>query len=432
MYIDQLDLENIRTFTRGKPLEFVHPDRVFRSTGTATAATATAKDKLLPKPRLPNVTLLLGDNGSGKTTVLRALAAAAFGPVAKDLLRDSSTVRFGETTARIIANLRLHCQDLAEGEMIESSIELERKGERLEVKTDSFLHEGIWGPVYESKNDSFFVVGYGATRRVERLDIYDPGARAHSRATRDLRVLSLFEDSFSLIPLASWLPGLKRSNPGRYSQVEHLLNTLLAPGQYRFHGEQERGGDYLFSRGEMSVPFQSLSDGYRAFIGWVADFLHHVCYGCPPGKKLVENCGVVLVDEIDLHLHPKWQMQVIRTVTRALPRMQFVFTSHSPLVAGSLEWMNVIRLTVGAKTNRTIAKRLHESIHGLDADQILLTDFFGLKSTRAKTTLQQLTRLRHDATMGDDEAKLAYVRALASGMESVDNGRSDDVEGDAL
>jgi hypothetical protein len=53
---------------------------------------------------------------------------------------------------------------------------------------------------------------------------------------------------------------------------------------------------------------------------------------------------LVLVDEIDLHLHPKWQMKVIGTVARALPRIQFVFTSHSPLIAGSLEWMNIIAL----------------------------------------------------------------------------------------
>ena len=169
---------------------------------------------------------------------------------------------------------------------------------------------------------------------------------------------SLFEEAFSLIPLASWLPGLKASNPGRYKQVEHLLNALLAPGHYRFSGEQARNGDYLFHRGDMPVPFQSLSDGYRAFVGWVADLLYHVCFGCPRGRKLVESRGIVLVDEIDLHLHPKWQMQVIKTVARALPNMQFVFTSHSPLVAGSLEWMNIITLKVGNKTNRTVAKLL--------------------------------------------------------------------------
>lgn len=413
MYIERLDLENIRTFTGGEPLVFVHPDGDYRPPRSEKAE----HDSRLPKPRLPNVTLLLGDNGSGKTTVLRALAAAAFGPAAKDLLRDSSLVRFGESTGRIFANLRLHAQDRALDERIISDLELQRRGERLDVQIGAPAFEQNWGSIYESENDAFFIVGYGATRRVEQLERYDSGARSKSRAKRDQRVWSLFEDSFSLIPLGSWLPRLQKENPGRHKQVVTLVDKLLAPGHYRFSGKQDKQGDYLFNRGDLPVPFQSLSDGYRAFTGWVADLLFHVCYGCPSGKMLIENSGVVLVDEIDLHLHPKWQMHVISTVARALPRMQFVFTSHSPLVAGSLEWMNIITLKVGAKTNRTIAKRLRQSIHGMDADQILLTDFFGLKSTMAPAKRRQIDQLTDRIRAGDKGAPLQLIREMSSGTE---------------
>jgi energy-coupling factor transporter ATP-binding protein EcfA2 len=132
-----------------------------------------ASSKLIPKPRLPNVTLLLGDNGSGKTTVLRALAAAAFGPTAKDLLRDSSLVRFGESRGRIVAKLLLHEQDRASGQSIYSDLMLGRIGERLQVTfgssnferemrfafDDSKNFERAWNPIYESENDAFFIVG---------------------------------------------------------------------------------------------------------------------------------------------------------------------------------------------------------------------------------------------------------------------------------
>jgi hypothetical protein len=443
MYIDTLALRNLRTFAgqTAKPLEFVHPDREFRPRNTPPSP----KDNRLPRPRLSNVTLLLGDNGAGKSTVLRAIAASSFGPAAKDLLRDSSIVRQGEDEASILSTLRLHEQDQAAGKSVEMEINLWRKGERLDVSTrttpgvkevvKSSRIDGrgfarpaehkvyeldpklMWEPLYESSNDAFFVVGYGATRRVERLDRYDAGARTQVRASRDLRVQSLFEESFSLIPLGSWLPQLKSRNRGRYVQVEHLLNRLLAPGHYRFSGEQADNGDYLFHRGSMPVPFQSLSDGYRAFVGWVADLLHHVCFGSPSGKKLVESRGIVLVDEIDLHLHPKWQMQVIKTVAKALPLMQFIFTSHSPLVAGSLEWMNIITLKVGAKTNRTTAKRLKQSIHGLDADQILLSDFFGLQSTMAGAKREKLNDITDRIRSGDKNAALQLIREMSSGTE---------------
>lgn len=413
MYIEKLHLTNIRTFVKNE-LRLLHPDSLFLPPG---AKPDKKNPHLLPKPKLPNVNLLLGDNGSGKSSILRALSAAAFGPVAKDLLRDASAVRFGEKEAVICSELLLHEQDRFPGEVLHGELQLKKMGERL------FVNEGpnfnpMWAPVLESENDSFFIVGYGATRRVEQLDRYDSGARTKSKNKRDQRVWSLFEDSFSLTPLGNWLPGLRNRNPGRYKQVVNLLNRLLEPGSYRFGGKQDKNGDYLYLRGKMPVPFQSLSDGYRGFIGWIADLLFHVCFGCPSGKKLVDNQGVVLVDEIDLHLHPKWQMQVIATVAKALPRMQFVFTSHSPLVAGSLEWMNIITLKVGNQTNRTIAKRLPQRIHGLDADQILQTEFFGLKSTRAAGSKRaQLNQLRQQATAGGDKEKSAYVKALSTGTE---------------
>ena len=231
----------------------------------------------------------------------------------------------------------------------------------------------LWDRVFESNNDAYFVVAYGATRRVEPGEGLDMGARAKSHFLRAQRVQSVFRDSYSLIPLTYWLPELRRSNPGRYNQVVRLINRILRAERFRFT-EQLDGGDYRFERAGTHVPFQSLSDGYRAFIGWVADLLYHVCFGCPSGKKLADNHGIVLVDEVDLHLHPKWQMSVVETVAKTLPRMQFVMTSHSPLIAGSLERTNVIRLQV--RGNRSYVQRAKESIHGLDADQILLTKLF--------------------------------------------------------
>ena len=213
------------------------------------------------------------------------------------------------------------------------------------------------------------------------------GARAKSPFLRAQRVQSVFHDSYSLIPLTFWLPELRISNPGRYKQVVRLINRILRAERFTFT-EQLDGGDYRFERGGTQVPFQGLSDGYRAFVGWVADLLYHVCFGCPAGKKLVDNRGIVLVDEVDLHLHPKWQMRVVETLAKSLPRMQFVLTSHSPLIAGSLERTNVIRLRL--RRNRSSVQRTKESIHGLDADQILLTNVFGLASTRARPKDRQL------------------------------------------
>lgn len=434
MYIDRIELTNVRSFGKTQRIEFVHPDSKFQSSKTLVATNG----KYLPRPRLKNVNLLLGDNGSGKTTVLRAIAAAAFGPAAKDILRDSSIVRIGKSDGWFLAQVKLHEQDDTDEESKTLVVGLDRMGERLDVTTrldvqsdwipkqnelfDESEYRHFWRKVYESENEAFFIVGYGATRRVEQLDKYDPGARSKLRPMRDQRVMSLFEDSFSLIPLASWLPQLKSRSHSHYEQIVKLLSSMIKPGRYEFIGKQDKRGDFLFQRGEMDIPFQSLSDGYRAFIGWVGDLLHHLYFGCLKGKdkgsELIDVHGIVLVDEIDLHLHPKWQMQVLETVSKTFPKLQFIVTSHSPLVASSLEWMNVFRLKTTGKENQTVAKRVRQTIHGLDADQILLTDLFGLTTTRAVTRHRQLEHLRQSATLGNTEAKRRYVRALASGSES--------------
>ena len=408
MYIDKLALTNIRTFDTSGEIEFVHPDRDFPS----------PRENGAGRPRLPNVNLLLGDNGSGKTTLLQAVALAAFGPAvahanlgARHLVRFTSAREHG-SDGEIRAVFRLHRQDNATGERSDSILAIQRRGELEQI--DFRGQTELWDRVFESKNDAYFIVAYGATRRVEPGEGLDMGARAKSHFLRAQRVQSVFRDSYSLIPLTYWLPELRISNPGRYKEVVRLINRILRSERFTFT-EQLDGSDYRFERGGTQVPFQSLSDGYRAFVGWVADLLYHVCFGCPSGERLVDNCGIVLVDEVDLHLHPKWQMSVVETLAESLPRMQFVLTSHSPLIAGSLERTNVIRLRL--RRNRSSVQRTEERIHGLDADQILLTNLFGLTSTRARRKDRQLDDLTRRARSGDTNAARELIEAMATGLE---------------
>lgn len=376
----------------------------------------------MPRPALSNVNLILGNNGFGKTTLLKGIALAALGPAVGDaglfpyrLVRREKSAAKSPDSASIDARFIAHPQDRSPHPVLESRLEVQRMKDLERLKW-THREEKAWHPIFEASSDALFFVGYGATRRVERKAQFDIASRRANSFTRAQRVQSLFEESYSLVPLNAWLPEWKTRNPGRYRQAVTRLDKLAGKDHYRFTGERNTEGEYLFERKGVKVPFPALSDGYRAYLGWIGDLLYHICVTTPSGKRLDENHGLVMVDEIDLHLHPQWQMTVLAQIAGALKNIQFIVTSHSPLVVGSLEWMNIIVMepAVGQSSK---ARRLPQSVHGLDADQILLTDFFGLSSTRAAKKVQTLQSLGAQARGGDLEAAEKLLAAMSQGEE---------------
>ncbi len=92
------------------------------------------------------------------------------------------------------------------------------------------------------------------------------------------------------------------------------------------------------------LPATALSHGYQAMIAWIADLLGHAFLEFGPDITPEEMAGIVLIDEIDLHLPPTWQRRIVPILKRVFPKMQFVVTTHSPLVLTGFEPHEIIRL----------------------------------------------------------------------------------------
>ena len=365
--------------------------------------------------------LVIGGNGSGKTTLLKGIAIAALGPAAPvsglfpyHLVR-RELGRPVEEGAFIEATFTPNDQDRQDDfpdwiDQVESSIRIGRRGD---VESFEWTHpdDKLWHPIFSSSSDAFFFVGYGASRRVEKVGRVDEGGRRASSFVRAGRVTSLFEETYSLVPLSHWLPRYQAANPGRFVQARSLVNCLLGRGRYQLTDEMA-AGEYVFKHKSARVPFPALSDGYRALIGWIGDLLYHICETCPRGKKLGENQGMVMIDEVDLHIHPEWQMQLLPRLAKHLPNIQFIVTSHSPLLVGSLDWRNVI-VARQRKDGSSFLEQVEVGISKMDADQILLTELFGLESTRSGTQTRQIRELIEKTRAGDGDAARKLMAELS-------------------
>lgn len=377
-----------------------------------------------PSPLLPNVNLIVGINGSGKTSLLAAIALACLAPVLDgtgfvpfNLVRRAE--RNAPSRARLRAALVLHGQDLG-GELHgpprdeTMTIEIERIRDVEKLRPQRQL-AGHWLNLFDNDAPAFLVLGYGSGRQVEPAQTYDAGARRRGRQARYERVAGLFEQQVSLAPLTAWLPEIEAKYPDRYARVVALVDRLLPDG-CRFTGERE-DGEYVFAQRGTRVPFGSLSDGYRSYTSWILDVVFHLSTTDPPLRDPAAARGVVLVDEVDMNMHPEWQRTVVRHVATALPNIQFVLTTHSPIIVGTLEAPNIL-LTELDQSGEATARRLDEPVHGRSAEQILVGPYFNLATTRAQGMVQALTGLARRAEAGDPQAAVAYLRALTEGLEA--------------
>ena len=404
MYINNLDLDNFRCFEKGH-VAFSQPD------------CNDASD-------LANINLILGNNGTGKTTILQAIALAVLSRAILDsgfkprnlIRRNGSDSKMGVLEATVA----LHAQDTASPQTVKTGAAFLREGDFERFFADSNTRltadNPIWRNLFLNDSPGFLVIGYGASRWVpttqreieSRLMGNDPLPRYE-------RVVSLFEGHTGLVAPGTWLPRLE--DKARFNEVISLINSLLPEGTTMT--ETMEGHNYCFEQGQACVPFPDLSDGYRAYIGWIADLLFHLNSLCAQDQPLTSLKGIVLIDEVDLHLHPSWQRVILPTISRHLPNLQFIMSSHSPIVAGTLASKNIIFLDTPEHGANTIS-RLNENIRGLNADQILLSAYFNLESTREPGAYDRLHSLSMRAMAGDEQASREYMDLLIRGQSAED------------
>lgn len=172
------------------------------------------------------------------------------------------------------------------------------------------------------------------------------------------------------------------------------------------------------------LPFRMLSDGYRNMVSLVADIAYR-CIKLNPhlGRNaVIQTPGIVLIDEIDLHLHPKWQKNIVKDLKRAFPLVQFIVTTHSPFIVQSLKTAELINLNEEESTATTDPFR--QSIEEVAEEEMRVPDVE--RSQRFKdmqaTAARYFSLIRH----GQTSANSPQVRALKEELDILESRYNDD------
>jgi predicted ATP-binding protein involved in virulence len=345
-------------------------------------------------------TILLGNNGTGKTTLLQAFATVAAIttetslPDSKKAAGDDAPIPHSLTSSKFdrreFGFFRFPNTDamklevgLAYGAALAASAQQFQRGVfRVECKpglipvSDSVSVELPAPPV---------CYGYGAARRM--------AARSLPEGEPDAGTETLFSYHADLRNAEDWLlradyaaskdsPQRKRQQE-RLEQVKQLLLAILP----EIDGIQflTGSGVYPIPRVELHtpygwVPLRHLGFGYQTVIAWMIDFASRMIERYPDSPDPLAEPAVVLVDEIDLHLHPLWQRQLIGDLTKRFPNTQFIATAHSPLIVQAATSANLAVLRRDG--DHVVIDNDVATIRNWRIDQVLTSDLFGLPSAR--------------------------------------------------
>jgi predicted ATP-dependent endonuclease of OLD family len=358
---------------------------------------------------------LLGENGGGKSTVLQALGLLLAGPenVNKLLPVPYGWVRTEGMPGKM--TIIIH-----QGEKDPGTFGQKREtksfsytffvtgSEKTIIRTRTFTEPTIienpdkrlsWlkENALSSKSKGWFAAGYGAFRRLTRESrVIIPTITSQERHNN---FTTQFKEDEALSSFEQWMVYLdyriakgekdsKKQAQKQLSIAVEAINKILPEG-VAFNSVSE-DGKIMFDVKGVKVSTIGLSDGYRSILALMGDLIWRMLDHFPDSDNPLLEEGVVLIDELDIHLHPVWQRKIAMLLREQFPNIQFIVATHSPMItAGAGPDAQTYRFVFDG--NKTKVNEIKD-LAFLSVDRILASNAFSLISPFSPQTELQIEK----------------------------------------
>ena len=380
--------------------------------------------------KLRSSILLVGDNGDGKSTILRSLAmglcdessaAALFRELPGEFVRHADNIDEGKIEVELSAGGGYHYKIITIIKSLETFERVQQRVFRIQGKNVKKLDQDTF-PWHK-----IFVSGYGAGIRTQgtadfqhflAVDAVYPLFNYSVPLQNPELVVRRLVDEAEQQAKNENSQTIHKRRKDVLNEIRQLLSCLLKLGDEdrivlsRTGIELKRGKD----RSELGT----LGDGYRATVTWILDLLSWWMLrgnGAKSAAAIKDIKGIVLIDEVEQHLHPRWQVAILQLLRDSFPNIQFVASTHSPLVASGCKNIPV----------HIFNKGQHEVIEpfGWLAEDVYRE--MGLESSRAKTfkeliknfEMLDMKRLQGEFSE-DDKRRLVTLRKELQSLPGTD------------
>ncbi len=316
----------------------------------------------------PGINILLGDNGVGKTSILEAASVALGGFLGgvngvssksisiSDVRVETVNIGTASTQERYCVPVSIECSLDADGRLfswkrIREDQQSNRKTRIVKTIDDITKYASI---ITNSTESVLPVLSYQSSLRAATAKRQDFGAslkkNIEDRRKGYLGCLDAVIDSKRII---EWCYEMQMSafeqgkKIAEYEQFKDLVGRFM-----QFMNEEEKiplisysvaHKDLVYRSDALTVPISYLSAGYQSVLWMIMDIAYRLCT-LNPESDLSKSKGIVLIDEIDMHLHPKWQWKVVEALRTVFPEIQFIIATHSPIIISSCKDANLIHI----------------------------------------------------------------------------------------